>query len=86
MGPRPVAHPRKPSPTVGIVALVLAVLGCLPTLLSVGVGVAVMILLAVPALVCSLIALFGNRGRVFGLIALVLVLLPIGRIVLGLVN
>lgn len=80
------SRPRKPSPAAGIFALVLTVLACLPMLIGLRIGSAVMILFAVPALIFSLIALLGNKGRIFGLIALVLLLLPIGRIVLGFVS
>lgn len=80
-GRPPMSGARKPSPALGIVALVLTVLAYLPMLF--GIGSALIILFAVPALICAVIALLGNKGRVFGLIALVLLLLPIGRIVLG---
>lgn len=87
--PQQLARPRKPSSAMGVIALVAALISCLFTGLypQLGGGSTVLYLLfAVVALGLGIAAIAGRRGRVFGVFALVLLLIPIGRLILGLVS
>lgn len=87
--PQQLARPRQRSSALGVIALVAALISCLFTGLYAQLGggsTLLYLFFAVVALGLGIAAIAGRRGRVFGVFALVLLLIPIGRLILGMVS